>query len=310
MADCSGVLGRFRAGLARTRQRLVERVRTLVGGRAVLDEEAMEELEALLLQADVGVETTTKLLDRLRGRLRAERPADPAAVLAYLKEETAALLQARGEAERRLLLEARPAVVLVVGVNGTGKTTTVGKLATSLAAEGKRVVLAAADTFRAAAAEQLAAWAGRAGADLVRQAAGGDPAAVAFDAVRAARARGADVLLVDTAGRLHSKANLMEELRKVRRVLARELEGAPHETLLVLDATSGQNALQQARAFAEAVAVTGIALTKLDGTAKGGIVLAIEDTLGIPVKLVGLGEGPDDLRPFQPDAFVAALFGD
>lgn len=307
--ETAGVLTRFREGLARTRQGLAGRMRGLLSGRTAIGEDLYEELEAVLLQADVGIETTTRLLDGLRERVRRAPVAEPAALLDLLKEQVGALLAGDGGRDRDLRLDARPAVVLAVGVNGSGKTTTLGKLAVRLAGEGKRVILAAGDTFRAAAADQLAVWAERAGADLVRHADGGDPAAVAFDAVRAATARGADALLVDTAGRLHNRANLMEELKKVRRVIARELPGAPHETLLVLDATTGLNALQQARVFTEAVAVTGVVLTKLDGTAKGGVVLAIEETLGLPVKLVGLGEGPEDLRPFDPAAFAAALFG-
>lgn len=303
-AEKPGFLARLRSGLARTRQGMTERVRGLVTGRALIDEDLYEELEAVLIQADVGVETTARLLERLRERVRAERVREPAAVLPLLQEELGVIL---GAAEP-LRLDARPAVVMLVGVNGAGKTTTAGKLAARLASEGKRVLLAAADTFRAAAADQLGVWAERAGAQLVRHAEGSDPAAVAFDAVRAARARGVDVVLVDTAGRLHTKSNLMEELKKISRVIAREMPGAPHEILLVLDATTGQNAVQQARLFSGAVGVTGVALTKLDGTAKGGVVIAIRDTLGIPVKLIGIGEGVEDLRPFDPQEFLAALF--
>ncbi len=283
---------------------MTERVQRLLAGRGAIDEDLYGELEAILIQADIGVDTTVKLLGRLRERVRAERVRQTEAVLPLLRDELRLIL---GPAEA-LRLDARPAVVMLVGVNGAGKTTTAGKLAAKLAGEGKKVLLAAADTFRAAAAEQLSVWAERAGAQLVRHAEGSDPAAVAFDALRAAQARGAEVVLVDTAGRLHTKSNLMEELKKITRVVAREMPGAPHEVLLVLDATTGQNALQQARLFSAAVGVTGVVLTKLDGTAKGGIVLAIRDALGIPVKLIGVGEGIEDLRPFDPEEFLTALF--
>ncbi len=299
-----GLLARLRSGLARTRQGMTERVQRLLAGRGAIDEDLYGELEAILIQADIGVDTTVKLLGRLRERVRAERVRQTEAVLPLLRDELRLIL---GPAEA-LRLDARPAVVMLVGVNGAGKTTTAGKLAAKLAGEGKKVLLAAADTFRAAAAEQLSVWAERAGAQLVRHAEGSDPAAVAFDALRAAQARGAEVVLVDTAGRLHTKSNLMEELKKITRVVAREMPGAPHEVLLVLDATTGQNALQQARLFSAAVGVTGVVLTKLDGTAKGGIVLAIRDALGIPVKLIGVGEGIEDLRPFDPEEFLTALF--
>jgi fused signal recognition particle receptor len=246
------------------------------------DDEAWERIEEALIRADVGV---------------------PATVEEIVEE----LVSPAGEV--RLALEARPAVVLVVGVNGTGKTTTIGKLASRLAEHGHPVILAAADTFRAAAEEQLEIWAERSGADFVGSERGADPAAVAFDAIAAAEARGRDVVIVDTAGRLHTQANLMEELAKVRRVIAGRLKGAPHETLLVVDATTGQNGLQQARLFGQAVDVTGVALTKLDGSAKGGVVVAIAHELGLPVKLVGVGESLDDLQPFDPHDFARALIG-
>lgn len=303
-----GLLTRMREGLVRTRRGLGERVREILSG-GVLGEEEREELEAVLLQADVGLGTTEKLIEGLGERVRREGLRDGRALLAALRDEMLALLQPGGsDRDRRIRLEGGPPpVVMVVGVNGSGKTTTVGKLAVSLGAEGKRVVIGAADTFRAAAGDQLSVWAEKSGADLVRHDQGGDPAAVAFDAVRAGRARAADVVLVDTAGRLHTNNNLMEELKKISRVVAREVPGAPHEVLLVLDATTGQNALQQARVFLDAVEVTGVVLTKLDGSARGGIVLAVEDTLGIPVKLVGLGEDPEDLRPFDSVVFVSAI---
>ena len=295
-------LGRSRAALSRGMAGLLS--------RGADDDEAWDELEEALLSADVGVATASELVERLRTRARAERASGPA-LRDLLRDE---LRQAVGSGDRSLALDLltedqRPGIVLVVGVNGTGKTTTVGKLALALSEEGKQPVLAAADTFRAAATEQLSIWADRVGAPVVRHQQGADPAAVAFDGLASARARGADVLLVDTAGRLHTKTNLMEELRKLRRVLERE-GGQVREVLLVLDATTGQNGLAQARQFTDAVGVTGVVLTKLDGTAKGGIVIAVQRDLGIPVKLVGLGEGPHDLAPFDPDAFVDALLSE
>jgi len=300
---------RFRERLGRSRAALSRGMSGLLA-RGADDDDAWEELEEALLSADVGVATTTELVERLRTRARAERAAGPA-LRELLRAE---LLDAVGTPDRSLALDLleehqRPGIVLVVGVNGTGKTTTVGKLALALAEEGKQPVLAAADTFRAAATEQLVIWADRVGAPVVRHQQGADPAAVAFDALASARARGADVLLVDTAGRLHTKTNLMEELRKLRRVLERE-GGQIREVLLVLDATTGQNGLAQARQFTDAVGVTGVVLTKLDGTAKGGIVIAVQRDLGIPVKLVGLGEGAHDLAPFDPAAFVDALLAE
>ncbi|HEY4790213.1 MAG TPA: signal recognition particle-docking protein FtsY [Actinomycetes bacterium] len=300
---------RFRERLGRSRAALSRGLSGLLA-RGADDDEAWEELEEALLSADVGVATATELVERLRTRARAERATGPA-LRELLRAE---LLEAVGTADRSLALDLleehqRPGIVLVVGVNGTGKTTTVGKLALALAEEGKQPVLAAADTFRAAATEQLVIWGDRVGAPVVRHQQGADPAAVAFDGLASARARGADVLLVDTAGRLHTKTNLMEELRKLRRVLERE-GGQVREVLLVLDATTGQNGLAQARQFTDAVGVTGVVLTKLDGTAKGGIVIAVQRDLGIPVKLVGLGEGPHDLAPFDPDAFVDALLSE
>jgi fused signal recognition particle receptor len=298
---------RFRDRLGRSRAAFGRGLSGLLA-RGADDEQAWEELEEALLAADVGVATSTELVERLRSRARAERAAG--AELRRLLREL--LLEAVGTPDRSLdldLLPEGPAIVLVVGVNGTGKTTTVGKLALALAEEGKQSVLAAADTFRAAAAEQLMIWGERVGAPVVRQREGADPAAVAFDGLASARAKGAEVLLVDTAGRLHTKTNLMEELRKLRRVLERE-GGQVREVLLVLDATTGQNGLAQARQFTDAVGVTGVVLTKLDGTAKGGIVIAVQRELGIPVKLVGLGEGAHDLAPFDPEAFVDALLAE
>ena len=297
---------RFRDRLGRSRAALSRGLAGLLA-RGTGDDAAWDELEEALLAADVGVATTGELIERLRARAQ----AGDADLRELLRAE---LLDAVGGADRSLALDLvpepeRPGIVLVVGVNGTGKTTTCGKLALALAEEGKRTVLAAADTFRAAATEQLTLWGERVGAQVVRHQQGADPAAVAFDALASARAKGADVLLVDTAGRLHTKTNLMEELKKVRRVLERE-GGSVREVLLVLDATTGQNGLAQARQFTDAVGVTGLVLTKLDGTAKGGIVVAVQRELGLPVKLVGLGEGEHDLAPFDPEAFVDALLAE
>jgi fused signal recognition particle receptor len=294
-AEQAGFFSRLRDSLGKSRRALTEQLAAAAFDPG--DDDAWERLEEALIAADVGVPTTAELVQRLETR-------DEVGELgAALSEEAARLL---GE-PARLRLDGRPSVILVVGVNGTGKTTTIGKLAEKLREHGHSVLLAAADTFRAAAEEQLEIWAQRSGADFVGSSRGGDPAAVAFDAIEAATARGRDVVVVDTAGRLHTQTNLMEELAKVRRVIERRLPGAPHETLLVVDATTGQNGLQQARLFGEAVDVTGVALTKLDGSAKGGVALAIAHELGLPVKLVGVGEGLDDLRPFDPDDFARAL---
>ncbi|HEY8416443.1 MAG TPA: signal recognition particle-docking protein FtsY [Limnochordales bacterium] len=300
-----GWLQRLRDGLARTRAGLVERVEGLLGGGRI-DESVYEGLEEALIQADMGVATTMRIMDGLRERVRREAVRDPAAVKGLLQEEILAVLKPVA----RPLLRAPEGLtgMLIVGVNGAGKTTSVGKLAHRFRQEGRRVVIGAADTFRAAAIEQLQVWGQRSGATVIAHQAGADPAAVAFDAAQAALARGADVLLVDTAGRLQTRTNLMEELKKVHRVLKDRLGQHLTEVLLVLDATTGQNGLSQARLFGQAVPLTGIILTKLDGTAKGGIVVAIAGELGLPVKLVGVGEGVDDLQDFDPEAFVKALF--
>lgn len=296
-----GWFRRLRQSLGASRQALASELASAVFDPA--DDESWERIEEALIRADVGVPATVEIVRRLEER----RPATQAELLEGLEEVVTELVSPAGEA--RLGLDGPPSVVLVVGVNGTGKTTTIGKLASRLAESGRSVILAAADTFRAAAEEQLEIWAKRAGADFVGSERGADPAAVAFDAISAAEARGRDVVVVDTAGRLHTQANLMEELAKIRRVIAGRLEGAPHETLLVVDATTGQNGLQQARLFGGAVDVTGVALTKLDGTAKGGIAVAIAHELGIPVKLVGVGETLDDLQPFDARDFARALVG-
>lgn len=291
----AGLFGRLRESLSKSRRALTAEL--VAAGFDAEDEDAWERLEEALIRGDVGVRATAELVRRLEAR----GPIDDLGEA--LAEEVEALL---GESPP-LNVSGAPAVVLVVGVNGTGKTTTIGKLARTLGEHGRTVLLGAADTWRAAAEEQLEIWAQRAGADFVGAPRGGDPAAVAYDAVEAARARGIDVAIVDTAGRLHTQTNLMEELAKVRRVIEGRLPGAPHETLLVVDATTGQNGLQQARLFADAVGVTGVALTKLDGSAKGGVAVAIAYELGLPVKLVGVGEGLDDLRPFDGRDFARAL---
>ncbi len=297
---------RMRQGLSKTRSSLVGRMDELLGSHSRLDDEFLEEMEEILITADFGMQTTQSLMQSLTGRLKEIDPAEPGKLHAVLGEEIRALLKT-GDSEWPKP-ESGPLVIMVVGVNGVGKTTTIGKLAKQFTDQGKKVVLGAGDTFRAAAAEQLEIWGTRSGAEVIRHAEGSDPGAVAFDAAKAAVARKADVLILDTAGRLHNKVNLMEELKKVRRVVDREIPGAPHETLLVLDATTGQNALIQAKMFQETVAVSGIALTKLDGTAKGGIVVAISSQLDLPVRLIGIGEGVSDLRPFNADEFVEALF--
>ncbi|MDF6045123.1 signal recognition particle-docking protein FtsY [Streptomyces sp. JH14] len=304
----AGRLVRLRARLARSQSTLGKGLLTLLS-RDNLDEDTWEEIEDTLLTADVGVAPTQELVERLRERVRVLGTRTPEGLRGLLREELLALLGT--DFDRAVKTESgvdTPGVVMVVGVNGTGKTTTTGKLARVLVADGRSVVLGAADTFRAAAADQLQTWGERVGARTVRGPEGGDPASIAFDAVKEGIAEGADVVLIDTAGRLHTKTGLMDELGKVKRVV--EKHGPLDEILLVLDATTGQNGLVQARVFAEVVDITGIVLTKLDGTAKGGIVIAVQRELGVPVKLVGLGEGPDDLAPFEPEAFVDALIGD
>jgi fused signal recognition particle receptor len=294
-----GWFGRLRESLASSRRALTSELSGAVFDPA--DEESWERLEEALIQADCGVSATVEIVRRLEARA----PATQHDLLVGLEDVIAELVSPAGEV--RLGLDGPPSVVLVVGVNGTGKTTTIGKLASRLHGSGRSVLLAAADTFRAAAEEQLEIWAKRADADFVGSERGADPAAVAFDAIDAAASRGRDVVIVDTAGRLHTQVNLMEELAKIRRVIAQRLDGAPHETLLVIDATTGQNGLQQARLFGAAVDVTGVALTKLDGTAKGGIAVAIAHELGLPVKLIGVGESLEDLQPFDARDFARAL---
>ena len=294
---------RVGGGLSATRRRLIERVESALGRGSRPVDVILGELEEALVGADVGTRTTEALLDRVRATVGRAAASDE-----IRRELRRAILEAVAS-EPGPSPEGRPWVILVTGVNGVGKTTTIGKLAMRYVAAGKKVLLVAADTFRAAAGDQLAVWAHRAGVDLVQHAPGGDPSAVVFDGMKAAVARGADVVLVDTAGRLHTRAPLIDELRKLRRVIAREVPGAPHETLLVLDATTGQNALSQAKTFTEAVEVTGVILTKLDGTARGGVAIAVRHELGLPIRYIGVGEAAEDLRPFDAAEFVSALLG-
>jgi fused signal recognition particle receptor len=302
-----GVFKRLRESLSKSRQALTEEISASLFDR--IDDETWERLEEALILADAGAPTTAAVVERLEHEVEAGSvSADGGAVRDRLIE---ILAEVAGTGRKPIDLSGEPAVLMMVGVNGTGKTTTIGKVAWHLSKEmGLAVVLAAADTYRAAAAEQLAEWAQRAGAELVRGEEGADPGAVAFDAISAARARGADVVIVDTAGRLHTQGNLMDELTKVQRVIAKQMPGAPHETLISIDATTGQNGLRQAKVFSEAVAVDGVVLTKLDGTAKGGIALAIASDLGIPVKLIGVGETLEDLRPFDPAEYAEALLAE
>ena len=304
-------LGRLKQGLTRTRDGLVEKLNRLVKASTSLDENVLDSLEEILIQADVGVETTMAVIESIRERVRREGYLNTEELNGILRGELArqfAQDPAVAAGDPFTLPDVTPYVILVVGINGVGKTTTIGKLAHQYVRRGRSVVVGAADTFRAAANEQLAVWTARAGADMVRQGQGSDPAAVAFDAVSAAAARKSDVVIIDTAGRLHTRTSLMEELRKIRRVIQRRLPDAPHEVLLVLDATTGQNGIQQARQFHAAVELTGLVITKVDGTAKGGIVLAICKALKIPVRYIGVGESLEDLQPFDPTEFANAIF--
>jgi len=308
------MIGRFfeklRDGLAKTREAVIGRIGEAIRGRQRIDEGLLEEIEEALIGADVGLHTTDRLINRLRERVALDGIVDrPEKIRHVLKEEIVALFDGISGLTGRQEHDGRPYVSLIVGVNGTGKTTTVGKLAKRYTDQGKRVLVAACDTFRAAAIEQLDVWVKRAGAELVRHQTGADPASVAYDAMSAASARESDVVLIDTAGRLHTKVNLMEELKKIKRVISKQRAGAPDEILLVLDATTGQNAIAQARQFHRDLEISGLVLTKLDGTAKGGIILAIWDQLGIPVTMIGVGEGIDDLQEFNAQDFAEALLG-
>jgi fused signal recognition particle receptor len=300
------LLDRLKTGIQKTRAGLMEKLEDAISGRKEIDADVLEELEYALITADIGARTTAEILERIRQRIERHQVGDIAEIKSLIREHLLEILQAT---ERPVPpVTEPPGVIMVVGVNGAGKTTSIGKLTRRLQSEGKTVLLCAADTFRAAAIEQLEIWAQRTGADMIRQQPGSDPSAVLFDALQAGRARKVDYVVVDTAGRLHTKTNLMAELEKMRRTAARVIPAAPHEVLLVLEATTGQNGLEQARKFTDSSAVTGIILTKLDGTAKGGVVVAISRELNLPIRYVGVGEQIDDLLPFEPETFVASLF--
>lgn len=303
-----GFFDKLKKGLSKTHQGFVEKIDRLFLGKKTIDQDLLDELEALLYEADIGVKTTADLIEGVRQGLKRGDLQDPEKVKTFLKEEILRILRS---GEKPLFIDfnsTKPFVFMVVGVNGAGKTTTIGKIAHQYASQGKKILIGAADTFRAAAVEQLEIWANRVGADFIKQSKGSDPSAVAFDSIQAAKARNTDLVFIDTAGRLHTKVNLMEELKKIKRIVSREYPGAPHEILLVLDATTGQNAISQAKLFNEAIGVTGIALTKLDGTAKGGIIVGITEELKIPIRYVGVGEAIDDLKEFNATDFVQALF--
>lgn len=302
-----GFFDRLKKGLAKTRETFTNKIEKLIIGYADIDDDLLDELEETLIMSDVGVKTTERLMADVRKGIKKKAINTPEDLKPFLAEKISEILLTGSDETR--IASAGPTVLLVIGVNGVGKTTTIGKLAAYYKEQGKSVMLAAADTFRAAAIDQLQIWGERTGVPVIRHEEGSDPAAVAFDAVKAARARGVDVLLIDTAGRLHTKSNLMEELKKINRVIQREIAEAPHETLLVLDATTGQNAISQADLFQKAAAITGIVLTKLDGTAKGGVIIGLKSELAMPVKWIGVGEGVDDLRPFNAREFSRALFG-
>jgi len=299
---------KLKKGLSKTHQGFVEKMDRLFLGRKTIDQDVLDELEGLLFEADLGVKTSAQLIEGVRQGLKRGELQEPEKVKEFIKQE---ILRILGSGEKPLSIDfsqTKPFVMMVVGVNGGGKTTTIGKIAHHYSSQGKKVLVGAADTFRAAAVEQLEIWANRVGADLIKQSKGSDPSAVAFDSIHAAKAREIDLVFIDTAGRLQTKVNLMEELKKIKRIVSRECPGAPHEILLVLDATTGQNAISQAKLFHEAIGVTGIALTKLDGTAKGGIIIGITEELKIPIRYIGVGEGIDDLKEFRAAEFIQALF--
>jgi fused signal recognition particle receptor len=303
-----GFFEKLKQGLSKTHQGFVEQMDRLFLGKKTIDQNLLEDLEGLLFSADLGVKTSGQLIEGVQQGLKRGDLREPDKIRDFIKQEILRILKS-GERPLSIdLAQAKPFVFMVVGVNGVGKTTTIAKIAHQYSSQGRKVLIGAADTFRAAAVEQLEIWANRVGADLIKQSKGTDPSAVAFDSVHAARARNIDLVFIDTAGRLHTKVNLMEELKKVKRIIGRECPGAPHEILLVLDATTGQNAISQAKLFNEAIGVTGIALTKLDGTAKGGIIIGITEELRIPIRYIGVGEGMDDLREFNASEFVQALF--
>lgn len=303
-----GLFEKLKESLSKTHQGFVEKIDQLLTGRKSIDQDFLDELEGLLFSADLGVKTTSQLIEGVQTGLKRGELQEPERVKDFIRQEILRILQ-MGEKPLSIdFSQTKPFLFMVVGVNGVGKTTTIAKIAHQYSSQGKKVLFGAADTFRAAAVEQLEVWARRVRADLIKHSKGSDPSAVAFDSVHAAKARNVDLVFIDTAGRLHTKVNLMEELKKVKRIIAREYPGAPHEILLVLDATTGQNAISQAKLFHEAIGVTGIALTKLDGTAKGGIIIGITDELKIPIRYIGVGEGMDDLREFNASEFVQALF--
>ncbi len=296
---------KLKSGLTKTKDNFTDRISSVLAGALYIDEDLYEEIEEILITADIGVETSLEIIGRLKVKVREDKIKDPADLRQCLKEVILAML---GSEKGSVIPETTPQVMLVIGVNGVGKTTSIGKISAQLKGKGYKVLLAAADTFRAAAIDQLEVWSARAGVDLVKHQEGSDPAAVVFDSIQAAKARKADVLICDTAGRLHNKKNLMDELGKINRVIDREFPEAERKTLLVLDSTTGQNAVEQAKQFMEVCKIDGIVLTKLDGTAKGGIIISIKHQLGIPVNLIGVGEGIDDLQEFDPAAFTEALF--
>jgi len=303
-----GLFEKLKGGLAKTHQGFVEKIDQLLAGRKSIDQDLLDELEAVLFSADLGVKTSSQLIEGVQRGLNKGELQEPERVKNFIRQEILRILQM---GEKPLSIDfsmTKPFLFMVVGVNGVGKTTTIAKIAHQYSSQGKKVLIGAADTFRAAAVEQLEVWATRVRADLIKHSKGSDPSAVAFDSVHAAKARNVDLVFIDTAGRLHTKVNLMEELKKIKRIIAREYPGAPHEILLVLDATTGQNAISQAKLFHEAIGITGIALTKLDGTAKGGIIIGITDELKLPIRYIGVGEGMDDLREFNAAEFVQALF--
>lgn len=299
-----GFFGKIKQGLQKTRSTLTESVNSVINSFTKIDEELFEELEEILVMADIGMNTSTEICDILRTKIKERGLKDPAVIKELLKEIIADMI----DGDSNLKLDTKPSIILVIGVNGVGKTTTIGKLSSQLKSQGKKVVLGAADTFRAAAIDQLGIWADRAGVTMVKSVEGTDPASVVFDTIASAKSKGADVIICDTAGRLHNKKNLMDELQKIYRVISRELPDSSLETLLVLDAATGQNAVNQAREFKNVADITGIVLTKLDGTAKGGIVIPIHNELNIPVKFVGVGEGIDDLQPFNAKEFTDGIF--
>jgi fused signal recognition particle receptor len=300
-----GFFGRLKERLSKTRDTLITRVDRLVLGKKEIDDDLLDELEEILITSDLGVMTTQALIESVQQKVKRRELNDPEKLKAYLQQEILRFLEVP---QKPVDYSKKPFIILVIGVNGVGKTTTIGKLAQRFREEGKKVMLVAGDTFRAAAGEQLEIWAGRAGAEIIRQKEGSDPSAVVFDALKAAQSRGTEILLIDTAGRLHTRVNLMEELKKIRRVIQKEFPEGADQTLLILDATMGQNAISQARIFNEAMDINGIILTKLDGTAKGGIIVGISNELKIPIEYIGIGEKVDDLQPFNPEEFVRALF--